>query len=100
MTGLLAGRLTLPFLSILTWIWIGTSVCDAGLKIYYIRHAEGGHNVKRDWKEVPEDEWPDYVGDSNQFTPLGKTQQAAVSATLQRLEDRFDFIACSPLWRS
>ncbi|MFC5051793.1 hypothetical protein ACFPK9_14410 [Rubritalea spongiae] len=58
--------------------------------------------MKKAWKEkgIPEDDWPDYVGDSNQFTPLGKVQLAKVSGKLQALEKRFDFIASSPLWRS
>lgn len=75
---------------------------DAGLRIYYIRHAEAGHNVREDWEDsdVSEDEWPDYVGDPNQFTPKGRKQLEAVSATLQELEYRFDFIGSSPLWRS
>ena len=74
-----------------------------GLKIYYIRHAEGGHNVTSDWEGsgVPEEEWPDYVGDANQFTPLGLIQMAAVSEKLQALEPSgFDFIAASDMWRT
>lgn len=86
-------------LVLLSVLW-GAGPCEAGLRIYYIRHAEGGHNVKRDWEDVPEKEWPDYVGDPDVFTPLGKQQLAAVSGTLQDLEYRFDFIASSPLWRS
>jgi len=80
----------------------GSLYAEAGLKIYYIRHAEGGHNVREQWEDsnVPEAEWPDYVGDPNQFTELGKSQLEAVPATLRDLEYRFDFIASSPLWRS
>ncbi|MDF1754454.1 MAG: histidine phosphatase family protein [Verrucomicrobiales bacterium] len=88
------------FRLILLSLLCSVSVCEAGLKIYYIRHAEGGHNVKRDWEDVPEIDWPDYVGDPDRFTPLGKKQLAAVSGTLHELEYRFDFIASSPLWRS
>lgn len=72
--------------------------CQAGLKIYYIRHAEGGHNVKEDWKHIPKNLWPSYVGDSGQFTPKGKVEQSAVSKKLQKYE--FDFIASSPIWRA
>ena len=75
------------------------NVAEAGLKIYYIRHAEGGHNVKKAWqaKGVLKSEWPSYVGDPNVFTPLGLTQQAAVAVKLKKYE--FDFIASSPMWR-
>jgi broad specificity phosphatase PhoE len=74
-------------------------IANAGLKIYCIRHAEGGHNVKKAWqaKGVPEPEWPSYVGNPNMFTPLGLEQQATVPAKLKKYE--FDFIASSPMWR-
>lgn len=71
-----------------------------GLKIYYIRHAEGGHNVKKNWEkhsEIPENQWPAYVGDPNIFTPMGKGQLARVPIKLKRY--KFDFIASSPVWR-
>ena len=70
-----------------------------GLRIYYIRHAEGGHNVKQDWIDagIPEEEWPDYVGDPDQFTPLGLTQVETATKKLQNTH--FDFIGVSPLWR-
>lgn len=70
-----------------------------GLKIYYIRHAEGGHNVKQDWeyRKVPKDQWPAYVGNPNIFTPKGLVQQAAVAGRLKKYH--FDFIAASPAWR-
>lgn len=70
-----------------------------GLRIYYIRHAEGGHNVKQDWIDsgIPEEEWPDYVGDANQFTPLGQKQLVSATKKLQNIH--FDFIGVSPLWR-
>ncbi len=74
------------------------SDCYAGLKIYYIRHAEGGHNVKKDWKHIPKELWPSYVGDSAQFTPKGEIERSAVSEKLQQYE--FDFIASSPIWRA
>lgn len=78
-----------------------TVAAEAGLKIYYIRHGEGGHNVKKDYekRKVPKAEWPSYVGNPNVFTPLGLTQVAKVSDTLQGLEPKFDFIVSSPLWR-
>lgn len=77
----------------------GAGAAEAGLKIYYIRHAEGGHNVKQDWeyRKVPKDQWPAYVGDHNAFTPKGLIQQAAVADQLKKIN--FDFIAASPAWR-
>ncbi len=43
------------------------NVANAGLKIYYIRHAEGGHNLKKAWKVkgIPKSEWPAYVGNAS-----------------------------------
>lgn len=70
----------------------------AGLKVYFLRHAEGGHNVVRQWQDKPRDEWPDYVGKENRFTPKGEEQIAAVPAKLAPYH--FDFIAVSPLWRT
>jgi broad specificity phosphatase PhoE len=67
------------------------------LKIYYIRHAEGGHNVKKEWGIYPENEWPSYVGDHSAFTPKGIMQQSRVSRKLNRFN--FDFVAVSPAWR-
>jgi broad specificity phosphatase PhoE len=67
------------------------------LKIYYIRHAEGGHNVKHEWRIYPKSEWPSYVGDHEAFTPKGILQQSRVSRKLKRFH--FDFVAVSPAWR-
>lgn len=74
-------------------------MASAGLKIYYIRHAEGGHNVKKAWeaKGIPESEWPSYVGNPDAFTPKGIEEVAAATEKLQKY--RFDFVASSPLWR-
>ena len=73
---------------------------SAGLKIYYIRHAEGGHNVKADWEKrgIPKSDWPAYVGNSEMFTPKGTKQLEDAVAKLKKYE--FDFIATSPLWRA
>ena len=49
---------------------------DSKLRIYYIRHAEGGHNVKKEWSIYPESEWPSYVGNHSAFTPKGIMQQS------------------------
>ena len=69
------------------------------LRIYYIRHAEAGHNVKKEWSKsiYPESEWPSYVGDKNVFTPKGVMQEARVSNKLKRYH--IDFVAVSPMWR-
>ena len=70
---------------------------QAGLKIYFVRHAEYGGNVVDQWKEKPKDQWPPYVGRADMFTPKG-TQQ--VEALTERLKNyHFDFIAVSPAWR-
>lgn len=75
-----------------------TALADGPLKIYYLRHGEGGHNVVKDWKDKPKAEWPDYVGNSDMFTPKGESQVAAAVEKLKSLQ--FDFIAVSPAWRT
>jgi len=72
--------------------------CAAGLKVYYLRHAQSGGNVARDWAEIPADKRPAYVGHRASFSPLGEQQAAFVSAKLAG--HSFDFIAVSPLWRT
>ncbi len=99
---MIAIRSLLRFGILLLFIGAFSSNCHAGdgLKIYYIRHAEGGHNVKKNWEtysEIPKDQWPAYVGDPNVFTPMGKGQLARVPAKLKKY--KFDFIASSPIWR-
>ena len=73
---------------------------DAGLKIYYIRHAQSGKNVEKVWekKEIPKSEWPAYVGNPDAFTPAGDKQLVAATEKLKAYS--FDFIASSPLWRA
>ncbi len=73
-------------------------VSEAGLKIYFIRHAEGGHNVVKEWKDKPRDQWPAYIGNENMFSPKGEEQVALVAGKLAPYH--FAFIACSPLWRA
>ncbi len=60
------------------------SLSEAGLRIYYLRHAEGGHNVEKEWENVPKAQRPAYVGNPNVFTPKGETQVLAVTKRLQR----------------
>lgn len=71
---------------------------EAGLKIYYIRHGEGGHNVVADWQRVPRKQWPAYVGNADMFTPKGEQQVLQATAKLATMH--FDFIAASPTWRT
>jgi broad specificity phosphatase PhoE len=72
---------------------------QAGLKIYYLRHAEYGANVVDQWKDKPKDQWPAYVGKADAFTPKGKEQVAALTKKLLK-NYHFDFIAVSPTWRT
>lgn len=87
-------------LLILAMVMFGTSRSEAQLKIYYIRHCEGGHNVKKAWEEkgIPQSEWPSYVGNPDVFTPRGEKELVAATKELQ--EYRFDFIATSNAWRA
>ncbi|MCM8538848.1 MAG: phosphoglycerate mutase family protein [Lentisphaeraceae bacterium] len=87
-------------LLIVTIFILSSFTSKAGLKIYYIRHAEAGHNVKEDWEErgVPKSEWPSYVGNPEEFTPKGLKQLKAATDNLQKY--KFDLIACSPMWRT
>lgn len=82
-----------------TGMSFGQSKPKGGLKIYYIRHAEGGHNVKKTWEEkgIPESEWPSYVGNPNVFTPRGEKEVVETTEKLQNYS--FDFIATSNIWR-
>lgn len=68
------------------------------LKVYYVRHAENGHNVIKEWKHKPQDQWPDYVGKNDVFTPKGEKQVATLTEELKGLS--FDLIAVSPSWRT
>ena len=88
--------LRLP-LVILLWFGFGPA-SQAGLKLYFLRHAEAGHNVEDQWKNKPRGQWPAYVGDPNAFTPKGIEQVAASTKKLKTYH--FDFIAVSPVWRA
>lgn len=70
----------------------------AGLKVYYLRHAEVGSNVVDQWKSKPFYLWPGYYGNPDIFTPKGLEQVEGVPAKLE--EYHFDLIAVSPLWRT
>lgn len=84
----------------LALLWACALPASAELTVYYVRHGQGGHNVKSDWEQlrVPPKTWPSWVGDQNQFTPLGAYQVQALGTNL--LPFTFDFIAVSPLWRT
>ncbi len=84
---------------IVVLLWLGLlDAAEAGLKIYFIRHAEAGHNVVDEWKEKPKDQWPGYVGNPNMFTPRGQTHVGQATEKLKQYH--FDFIALSPVWRA
>lgn len=89
-----SGGILLTLLCFLSFV----SHAEAGLKIYYLRHAEGGHNVVDQWKNVPKEQRPAYVGNANMFTPKGEAQVEALTRKLSPYQ--FDFIAVSPLWRT
>ena len=79
--------------------WLGFfDVSQGALKIYFLRHAEGGHNVVGEWKDKPKEQWPAYVGNPNIFTPNG--EQQVVAATQKLKARRFDLVAVSPVWRA
>lgn len=73
------------------------ATAEAGLKIYFVRHAEYGGNVVDQWKNKPKDQWPSYVGKADVFTPTGVQQVQALTRKLDQIH--FDFIAVSPAWR-
>jgi broad specificity phosphatase PhoE len=71
---------------------------QGGLKIYYLRHAQSGHNVLKYWEEIPKDQRPAYVGNSDTFSDLGWAQAGIVPDKLKGFH--FDHIAVSPKWRT
>lgn len=74
------------------------SSAQAGLKIYYIRHAEVGANVEQEWAKIQTNIWPIYVGNPGIFTPKGEVQ--VVNAMEKLKQFHYDFIAVSPIWRA
>ncbi|MFM8458332.1 MAG: histidine phosphatase family protein [Chthoniobacterales bacterium] len=70
----------------------------AGLKVYYLRHAQSGANVEHEWEFMPKIFRPSYVGNADTFSPHGKKQAAAIPDKLAGY--KFDFIAVSPTWRT
>ena len=75
-----------------------SSSLKAGLKIYFIRHAEAGHNVVKEWEKIPKSAWPAYVGNGDLLTPKGELQKVEAAQKLQKFH--FDFIAASPSLRA
>jgi broad specificity phosphatase PhoE len=76
------------------------AAAQAEVAVYYVRHAEGGHNARRRYTEqgIPQSQWPAWVGNPNVFTPDGALQAQALATNLQPF--RFDLIAVSPMWRT
>lgn len=93
-------------LSVLAWL-VGIAATSQGsqqprafqpLTVYYVRHAESGHNVVKHWKLVPTALRPAYVGNEDAFSPAGEKQVATLTCELRTM--KFDFIAASPTWRT
>ncbi|MFZ4694556.1 MAG: histidine phosphatase family protein [Verrucomicrobiia bacterium] len=89
---------TIPVLAFLALAFLCPA--HAEITIYYVRHAEGGHNAKARYVErkIPQSEWPSWVGNPDVFSPDGEAQVQALTTNLQPF--RFDFIAVSPVWRA
>ncbi|MEI6082676.1 MAG: histidine phosphatase family protein [Verrucomicrobiota bacterium] len=92
-------RKLLQWNGVVLWLSLA-SVAQANLKIYYLRHAEAGHNVVAKFvaSGIPTNEWPVWVGHTDMFTPEGEAQVRGVTTNL--LAYKFDFIAVSPTWRT
>jgi broad specificity phosphatase PhoE len=77
-----------------------SGLAEAGVMLHYVRHAQGGHNVAYEYDQlgIPPARRPAWVGDQGRFTPLGEFQRQALATNL--LAFHFDFIACSPVWRT
>jgi broad specificity phosphatase PhoE len=90
-------RALLPILAVFTFC-VAALPGFAGLKVYYLRHAESGGNVSKDWEKTPPAERPPYVGNADTFSPLGWKQAANAPDILSR--HHFDLIAVSGLWRT
>ncbi len=82
------------------WLACAAPLTAAELEVFYVRHAEAGHNVSSEFKRagIPTNEWPAYVGNERAFTPKGEQQAVDLAAALAG--QRFDLIAASPTWRT
>jgi len=80
---------------------LAATASAAGLRIYYIRHAESGDNAKRLFEQqgIPQSQWPAYVGNADTLSPKGETQIPEAAKKLEAIAPKFDFIASSPIWR-
>ncbi len=79
---------------------LAAPAAPARLIVHYVRHGQGGHNVQYEYEQlaIPRPQWPGWVGDQGQFTPLGRHQVQVLATDLQPFT--FDLIAVSPLWRT
>lgn len=91
-------NITLKFIFLFFFVSIFSNASLAGLKIYFIRHAEAGHNVVKEWENTPKSEWPAYVGNGDLLTPKGEIQKIEAAQKLKKY--KFDFIATSPSLRA
>ena len=93
-------RLRIPafLLFALLFLCLTQGCAQPGLRIYFVRHAEAGHNVLAQWKDKPKSTWPPYVGNANMFSPKGDAQAATLVDKLKGIH--FDLIAACPYWRT
>lgn len=84
-------------LLVIAILLLSSQIVQAGLKIFYIRHAEGGHQVVDQFRAIPKSEWPAYAGNGDLLTPHGEQQAESLAKELRLYH--FDFIAVSPYLR-
>ncbi len=81
-------------------VWGFVSSYAGAIQVYYVRHAQAGHNVASELRQagVPTNEWPAYANNENAFSPKGEEQARSLAEAWQG--QRFDLIAVSPKWRT
>jgi len=82
----------------ITFCLLCSANLNAGLKVFYVRHAESGANVEKKWEKQPKDTWPEYVGNADAFSDKGKEQLQPLVEKLKKY--KFDHIFVSPKWRT
>ena len=81
-------------------VWGFVPSYAGAIQVYYVRHAEAGHNVASELGRagVPTNQWPAYAHSENAFSPKGEAQARSLAEAWQG--QRFDLIAVSPKWRT